>query len=230
MAGRLEEWSENLRREVFEYWKSNYSHWNPGFQVWYGPVDSSKDTLILGIQPGGDESAFERPLRRFEAGDFSLDTEHHYLASNFDLANATRKVVPREIIERSVKTNINFFRAPSQTIWKNGLPEESRNEIEKFCFSKVSETMKRIDPELVITEGTASVFDQLKSAWDLSTDCQLNHEISDNRTERLVCVSRNAEFDVVGLKHPSSGRGLGSKEYERMRKTVVKVANESVLD
>lgn len=210
MRDSTSSWAENLRKEVFEYWQSNYSHWDPGFQVWYGTVDSAKDVLILGIH-GGGESAFNNHRTRFEAGDFSLDSEHHHLTPNYDLAKATRKVVPRDLIERSVKPNLNFFRAPNQSEWTNGLPEETRREIEAYCFDKIEEIVDRIKPKLVITEGTASVFDKLRSAWDLSTVSVIKHQVGDTLKERLVTVSENEDIGMTGLKHPSSGRGLGSK-------------------
>lgn len=213
MSNPLTAWAKELRREVFEFWQTNYSHWKPGFQVWYGPVEQTKTTLILGVQPGGDEGSFVNKRNQFEAGIFSLPTEHDYLTSNYDLARDTRKAVPKKVIERSVKTNLNFFRAPREIDWENGLDEASRKEIEEFCFIRIDELVQQLEPDLIITEGTASVYDKLKSEWGFSTNLEQKHTVGENREERLICVSHTDDFTVVGLKHPSSGRGLGGEEY-----------------
>ena len=35
---RLEEWVEDITKDVFLKWKSDYSFWRPGFKVFFGPV------------------------------------------------------------------------------------------------------------------------------------------------------------------------------------------------
>lgn len=222
MSDELSTWAENVRKEVFEFWKGKYNHWEPGFQVWYGPVDSDKTVLIIGIQPGGDEDSFENKRTRFEEGDFSLPEEHDYLTPDFDLARDTTKAVPKEIIEQSVKTNLNFFRAPEESDWEEGLDEKSRTEMEEFSFKKVEELIQRLEPDLIITEGTASVYDKLKSELNFSTDMEREHEVGDDK-ERVVCVGQLEDLTVIGLKHPSSGRGLGAEQYQEMRNVIQEV-------
>jgi hypothetical protein len=221
MSDDLVGWAENVREEVYEFWKTNYRNWDPGFQVWYGPVDSQKNVLIIGMQPGGDEDSFENKRIRFEEGEFSLPEEHDYLTSDFDLARDTGKAVPKQLIEQSVKTNINFFRAPRDSDWEEGLDENSRKDIEAYSLKKVQELIQRLDPDLIITEGTG-VYEELISDLEFSTDMEKKHQIGD-KEETLVYVGNGDGFTVVGLKHPSAGWGLGTEQYQEMKETIKEV-------
>jgi len=222
MADTLSEWAERVQRETYEFWKENYQDYTPGFQVWYGPVNESKTTLILGIQPGGGERDFTTDRDRFNKGDFSLHKQHDYLTSDYNLASATRRVVPEEIIRQSVKTNLNFFRAPNEANWATSMDADSRRDIEEYCIQRVNELVQLLNPDLIITEGTASVYDKLRSMWEFSTDTERTHQVG-NREERLYCVSQDRDRAIVGLKHPSSGRGLEEGDYQLMNQAIEEI-------
>ena len=50
---KLEKWSEELTKEVYNEWKTKYSFWKSGFKIFYSPVRKnpklSKDELFLHV-------------------------------------------------------------------------------------------------------------------------------------------------------------------------------------
>lgn len=71
----MEKWAEGVTRDVFLKWKSDYSFWKPGFKVFYSPVRTNPDGLIISLNPGGNGENFRSAdAVRFEKGDFSVVT------------------------------------------------------------------------------------------------------------------------------------------------------------
>jgi hypothetical protein len=229
----ITEWAIGLQKEVYTLWDTEYrGELDAGFQVWYGPVDNSKQILILGLQPGGGPDSFQEKLDQCEQNEFSLPATHEYLDPQYDwdLQRDTKNAVPTDVIENSVKTNITFFRAPRQDDWATILDAETREKLDSFCVENVLELINRAEFDLIITEGTSSVYDTLTSELAVTTDETRTHEVGDENEERLVCVGRTDEFSVIGLTHPSSGRGVGSEDYEEMREVVEEVASQAGVD
>lgn len=216
----ISEWAEQTQKEVYQYWKSNHEDWVNGFQVFYGPVKEDAEILILGFQPGGSESSFENDYQRFEDGDFSIPDNHHYLNPNFPLAREMKKILGNsdDVIQNSVKSNVNFFRAPGQDEWSN-LPDQRRQEMENFCKDHVLELEEKINPKLIIAEGMAT-WDRIQELFEIADgDCSYRGK------ERLICVSEENNRAHLGLMHPSGAR-IRDKDRNRMRDRVGEILDE----
>lgn len=205
-------WSRELQQDVFQFWQKNHSDWEHGFKVFYGPVTESAEILIIGEQPGGKTSSFQPCREQFESGDFSLPETHEYISTNWRIAKEMRYLFDERTsaLEESVKTNINFFRAPDRDYWEAKLSKDRREKIEKFCSNRVHEIIKKVDPSVIIAEGIRT-WDKLKHLLDLT-----NGQTTKRGRERLVVRSEGNSPKVIGLMHPSGAR-ISSADKDRMK-------------
>lgn len=197
----VEEWAESLEEDVFNYWKQNHKDWKGGFRVFYGPVSAEPELLILGYQPGGDPEDFKRDhLDRLSNGDFSPPERHEYLTSDYTIARRMRRKVfkgDNEILSRSVKSNVIFFRAKNMDRWKR-VPNEKRRDMENFSLQKVEEMIETLNPKSILVEGMAT-WDLLKSRFDFEDECRVRRS-----NARLLCVSEGQDPIFTGIIHPST--------------------------
>lgn len=207
-----ERWARELQQDVFRFWQENHSDWEHGFKVFYGPVTASAEVLIVGEQPGGKASSFPPDRERFESGDFSLPDSHEYISTDWRIAEEMRYLFGENSspLEESVKTNVNFFRAPDRDYWKAKLSTDRREEIEGFCSDRVNEIITKVEPSLIVAEGIGT-WDSLKRHLDLSS----GQSIKRGR-ERLVVRSEGSSPKVIGLMHPSGAR-ISSSDKDRMK-------------
>lgn len=198
----LDKWARDIQREVFQYWKENHSDWEHGIKVFYGPVNETAELLIVGYQPGGDASSFPPARERFESGDFSLPETHEYLSTDWPIAKEMRTLFgPNEgLLGESVKTNINFFRAPDIDYWEAHLDKERRDEMQAFCNDCIEEIFEEIEPSVIIAEGIRT-WDELQYLLDLETE-----NCAKRGRSRLVCTSEGSNPKVIGFMHPSGAR------------------------
>jgi hypothetical protein len=207
-----EDWRINLRKEVYQYWMENFDpdRDDSGFQVFYCPAKTDASILILGLNLGGDESAFRNKRERFEAEDFSLPQKHDYLdESPPKIGKETLKVMGEEAVSHSAKTNIYFFRSGDEDELESRLRNQgslSKKEIEQQCRLWVRKFVDKIDPDLIICEGTKSVFNPVTKYIldDVTYLDSIREEAGINR--RIVCTAQTTNRYVVGFPHPT-GQG-----------------------
>lgn len=197
----IDQWAESLQQDVYDYWKNNHRDWEGGFRVFYGPVFSEPDVLILGFQPGGEPEDFARDhLARYQDGDFSVPDTNEYLKNDYRIAKQMRTKVfdgHQYILEQSIKSNIIFFRAKDLDTWGE-VPKAKREDMEAFSLKKVDEMIETLNPNTVLIEGMKT-WDLIKSRVGFSDEC-----LARRSNARLLCVSEDQDPTFVGIIHPST--------------------------
>jgi len=196
-----DQWAESLQKDVYDYWKENHRDWEAGFRVFYGPVFSEPEVLILGFQPGGPPGDFARDhLDRYQDGDFSVPDTNEYLKNDYRIAKQMRTKVfegHQNILKQSIKSNVIFFRAKDLDTWAE-VPKAERKEMESFSLKKVDEMIETLDPNTVLIEGMKT-WDLIKSRVGFNDEC-----LARRSNARLLCVSEDQDRTYVGIIHPST--------------------------
>jgi len=218
------QWAEDLHKEVCEYWDKHFrqSGQKLGFQVFFSPVTRSP-ILILGKNPGGnDPEVFEKTKQRCEQQDFEPPTKHDYLNNPPDIGKKTVRVLSEDVVENSVKTNINFFRSKNtddlQDILKAG-DNVTPSDVRKQCDKWWKSFYYNVAPELIVCEGTKTVFDRVTSQLDVEFDKMDSVKDSGNTNYRVFCLAESEEVAVIGYTHPT-GAGKTSTVFDRNESTI----------
>jgi len=163
--------------------------------------------MFVGINPGGGPASFD-PGRCEET-----PPVHEYVAyeqdSSYPIAGRMcvlfRRIGRFELLERSVKLNLNFFRSRGEKEWSR-LPRDLRHRIHLFCDERVDRVIAYLAPRVILAEGI-STYDrlrQLPSLRDLVASAEVQNSPLYRRSEgegRLL----------VGIRHPT-GPGRPDKE------------------
>lgn len=202
------QWAESVQQRVYEYWKQQHDDWEPGVKIFYSPVHSDTDLLLLGFQPGGSERRSEHEA--FENGDFSPPKRNQYGHHTWKLAKKMRELFDgnQDVLENCVASNIVFFRSPTTDEW-DSLSTDTRSEIEDFCWEQVEGLIERVDPAVIVTIGIRT-FDQVTDRLKLETQV---HQTRGN--DRLVASSVDVSPQVVGMMHLTGAR-ISTEDTERL--------------
>jgi len=223
----LKQWAENLLRETYEKWNSlerKYEFWKSGFAVFYSPVYESPDLMVIGFNPGGDEKSFDENVA------LMVPDKHDYFKWEYPYPLAKKmkddifgKINETELLRRSVKLNLIFFRSRIKNDFA-GISKEVRKDIEQFCHEKVREIIVTLKPKIIIAEGIGT-YDTLKMLLEQPPyefnvgggSCSLG-----NNGRRIFCnndigkkIDKNTYYGnfmfLIGLLHLSGARPA---EYE----------------
>jgi hypothetical protein len=156
-VNELSRWAEQICLDTQSIWaerlKGRYAGWESGFAVFFSPVIPNPRVLFIGQNPGGGPSDFDE--RRV----VKPPPEHDYVAYNYALARKMKALLPAGFeLERTVKTNLNFFRSSRTETLLPDAPAALRNELESFCHDKVLEIIRTLRPTVVLAEAL-QVFD-----------------------------------------------------------------------
>ena len=211
----MEQWIENINRDVFHEWKSKYSSWKTGFKIFYGPVKKNPKLMIISFNPGGGEYYFQKEdLPRFENGDFSAPKTNSYLIRKNRMAKRMQDLFSekKKTLEESVTFPILFFRSKDLDTWKT-VPKKKRFDIEQFCYSKVKEIFEQIKPKKILILG-------------FCTDHKLKryffHELTN---EKILINSKNRKLayeyywkriPIFCMIHPTGNR-ISNKDWIKIK-------------
>ena len=88
---KLDQWAESITKKVYLEWKQNYSFWESGFKIFYGPLRTNPDVMIISYNPGGSKYYFElEDHNRYENGDFSPPEINTYMLRDNMMARRMR--------------------------------------------------------------------------------------------------------------------------------------------
>jgi hypothetical protein len=203
----INEWGENLTQDVYQHWlnwRDGYSFSKSGFSVFYSRPNPNPDLLILGFNPGGDESAFRKDY------DSHLPPEgfHDYFQEangDYPLAKKMRKLFEdigkTPTLRKSVKLNLIFFRSSHVNQWKQ-IEKPLRQEMEKYCFRKVEEAIRILQPRFILTEGIQT-FQILKSILPGTSDPKFE---PGSRGRAIFAKSIFEETPLLGIIHLTGAR------------------------
>lgn len=199
-------WAEEITKSIYQY--SRECRWRHGIKVFYSPVTSRPSLLIIGYQPGGDEEDFKKESKAdFEKGDFRLPEANEYIERDYLLAEKVKDLFGfkggMDILKKSVVFQLIFFRAPSIDVWiqeAGGL----RREMEDFCFQKVEEILRKIEPKRILVLGMGT-YDALKKIF--GGDCEERNCLPRRKTGERMCVRASfGGHEILAVMHPSGAR------------------------
>lgn len=216
---KLEKWSEELTKEVYNEWKTKYSFWKSGFKTFYSPVRKNPKLLILSFNPGGTDEHFEKENQQlFENNDFSISKNNEYLTTNYTMAKKVRKFFESnlDLLEESVALPILFFRSKNYQYWKNNIKKEIRCDMENFSYTKIREILDYLEPKSCLIIGFVT-YDKIKKHI-LKIDSE-NH-ISDG-THRLYIKAKSGNIVLFCIPH-LTGYHISNEKMDKIRREFLK--------
>jgi len=219
--------AKEILDNVQRYWKGlqdkhpEYSSlWKSGFSVFYSPVSQNPQFMLIGINPGGDESCFD------ETRDSKIPLEHEYFKENYHLAKTMRYIFKEAGLEQelkqSVKTNLNFFRSKGEKQW-NEIEANLKKEIESFCEKRIKEFIEVAKPRVIFCEAF-SVLERLLKILNQETSQLMIDYRSSKPSDRLYRLYQSFKFKdfyvngIIGIPHPTGSRPPLSKKKEEKLK------------
>ncbi|BAI80362.1 hypothetical protein DEFDS_0886 [Deferribacter desulfuricans SSM1] len=224
-------WALNLLEEVKNVWeiasskdKNNIVEKN-GFAVFYSKVRKNPELMIIGYNPGGGD-------KDFNIEDvFNLEKEHEYIKYSGKnnknekyktavvMYNLFEEIGKLELLEKSVKLNLIFFRSKSKKEWLS-LDKELRISLEQFCFGKVKEIVDYINPKIILLEGLETfdlfISEILNKRYGV-TKVKITsvYAYSDKSCRRLFAKTEFNGKKLLGIIHPSYFDGRVIKYLEK---------------
>lgn len=205
----ITKWAENLTKEIYSEYINKYSFWKHGIKVFYSPVVTKPDLMIISYQPGGTEKNYiEEEKDSFEKGDFHLQAFNSYVETTYTMSRRVRSLFDFDsgfkILSKSVVFPLIFFRAPTISAWRKELPKQQRVAMEEFCFSKVKEIIQELQPKKILILGVET-YDQLKEILGDVTDEKILHARNNGGT-RMAISSKCNSCSLFAVSHPSGSR------------------------
>jgi hypothetical protein len=196
-------WAEELLKDVCEKWETTeykYAFKDFGFRVFYSPVHLSPELMVIGYNPGKDDKPFSKEE------DCQIPEVHEYLYHNSRIAKKMKYLF--ESIERedwladSVKLNLVFFGSENDAQWE-AMDRDLRDELEIFCFKKVSDIIGTLKPRYIVTEGL-KVFDILINS--VLMGCSKPEVKIGVGGRKIYARSRYGYTQIIGLVHLTKDR------------------------
>ena len=219
---KLEKWSEELTKEVYNEWKTKYSFWKPGFKIFYSPVRKNPKLLILSLNPGGTDEHFEKEnLKSFENNDFSISKNNEYLTTNYTMAKKVRKFFENnlDLLEESVALPILFFRSKNYQYWENNIKKEIRYDMENFSYTKIREILDYLEPKSCLIIGFVTYAKIKKHILKIDSE----NDISDG-THRLYIKAKSGNTVLFCIPH-LTGYHISNEKMDKIRREFLKTIN-----
>lgn len=216
---KLEKWSEELTKEVYNEWKTKYDFWKAGFKIFYSPVRKNPKLLILSLNPGGTDKHFERENRKsFENNDFSISRKNEYLTTDYSMAKKVRKFFGNnlDLLEESVALPILFFRSKNYQYWKNNIKKEIRYDMEKFSYTKIREILDYLEPKSCLIIGFVT-YDKIKKHI-LKIDSE--NDVLDG-AHRLYIKAKSGNITLFCIPH-LTGYHISNEKMDKIRREFLK--------
>jgi len=208
------EWVNKLYSETDKIWKENGKDKN-GYSIFYSPVKSEPDILIIGYNPGGDESAFIE-------SEIGVPKEHEYFSEkdgDYRLAKQMKKIFGNadmlDKLRQSVKFNLIFFRS------KNIKELSASKELINFCKNKTREIIDKLQPKLILAEGFETYEELLKLTKGNKKTIYQNFPVKDDKQKCISCIGETGDgIKIIGIIHPSGGHGISDEMLTQIGKNI----------
>ena len=197
-------WITDLYKETNEMRRQNGKD-PKGYAIFYSPVVINPKIVLIGYNPGGDESSFDEK-------NINIPAEHEYISSDYKMARNVKKIFEaadlKDELSKSVKFNLIFFRTK--------LAKDINNKmLIRFSEQKALDVLERLQPENIIAEGFKT-YERLKKL--LPAD---NEEIIRYKERAILIRSMTSNRrNLVGMKHPSGARGVSNAVLEEIGKNL----------
>ena len=149
-------WMDDLLERVHDRWHKNETTYPAGYAIFYGPLYEQPPLLLIGDNPGGDESpvpekgpyAAEKErwaLDRMEYLDYQQDPSYPLAVRTTALFDEAGH---RDVLGQAVKTNACFFRSRSSS--------EVRKEDWTWCMDQLRDIVEHVDPAVLLCESVGT--------------------------------------------------------------------------
>jgi hypothetical protein len=199
------EWITSLYKNTREVWENNGKN-SSGYAIFYSPVVNNPNLLIVGYNPGGDERSFKDLPEHPPA-------EHDYIQGNYRMANRMRyifqsaEILP--VLEKSVKTNLFFFRSKDMSGIK-GLEAETKS----FCLSQTKQVIDKLKPANILIEGFKT-FRELLNLLQLKQTREVSF-----KDRRVMLTSDYNGTKLIAIPHPTGARGLTNDHWKEVGRLI----------
>lgn len=214
----LEEWAEELRKEVCLKWEEYKNNLPKGFELFYSPVRLNPDVMIIGFNPGGDA----KDAREYSDKPELLPEEHGYITygrqepgkDSYRIAirmyELFSKIEHEKTLQNSVKFNLIFFRSHNIAEW-NSIDNTIRKDLEGFCHQRVGHIIDTLKPKLILSEGFLT-YRRLKDLMAIGKNGEKEDTFPIDGSRTLVKSIGLEPRKLVGIRHPTGGRPPVNKE------------------
>ncbi|MEX1063755.1 MAG: hypothetical protein WD898_04100 [Candidatus Paceibacterota bacterium] len=210
----IQNWAENLTREVYEIWKSKYPR-REGIKLFYSKVIKNPELMIIGYQPGGNHVHFQNEdADRFANGDFKV-TLNEFLITNYRMANRMREFFEHrpKLLEKSVICPLIFFRAPNARSWRRW---KHRKEVEEFCFSKTSGIINKLKPKHILVLGLGT-YAHIKTFLKTANEKNIYLKNKSVGKRKVAIVAMAGNIKIFAMLHPTGSR-ISNEHRKQLRR------------
>jgi hypothetical protein len=216
---KLTDWAADVQERAYTHWQENHADYNPGMKVFCSPVFENPRLLFVGFQPGG--TSFGSLQDQFESGDFTPPSEHEFLTEAWDLAKTMQnKLFDGEtgLIENSVALNHVFYRAPSQSEWRD-VSEENRDDMESFSIATTVDVIQKLEPDNILFFGMKT-WHNMQDELGFSTGREVDR-IGYRDGDKLVRFSPESSPQHIGIVHPTTRHGPSNEEFNKAKQAIL---------
>ena len=218
----ITKWAEDLTEEVYNEWKTKYSFWKDGFEVFYSPVRYRPELMIISLNPGGGEKDFQAlDFPKFQDENFSLPPKNRYLITKYRFAKKVRTLFEgnEDVLKTSVVTTALLFRSQKIDYWKKHNPEKTRLPMERFAYAKVQEIVKKVEPKKILVIGIDAYNRLRKNIIKIE-----NENIVEKTTIGRIITANAGCIDILIIPH-LTGPHVSHKNMDKMKKAFVGFLN-----
>jgi hypothetical protein len=197
-------WIKSLYKETHEMWEQNGKD-PKGYAIFYSPVAIKPKIVLIGYNPGGDESSFNEKK-------INVPAKHEYITGEYKMARNVKKIFEaadlKNELKNSVKFNLIFFRTK--------LAKDINNKmLIKFSEEKTFDVLERLQPENIIAEGFKT-YERLKKLLFAN-----NEKIIRYKERAILIRSMTSNYkNLIGILHPSGARGVSDLILEEIGKNL----------
>ena len=210
----INEWAEELTKEVYTIWKTKYRDWEHGFKVFYSPIRRNPKLMIISLNPGGTVTNFKKTdYWKFKKGNFSLPPKNRYLVTDYPFAKKIREFFDGNegLLDTSVAISILFFRSKNFKFWLKNVPKTRRTEMENYSYEKVKLIIKTVKPQAILVISSKT-YKRLGKILEIKNEKQ-KMKIGKVTLVRTAFANGIPIFSIPHL----TGYHISTKNIEKMR-------------
>ncbi len=209
----MRKFAQDIVDKVHSLWKKKKEIYSDGYAVFYSAVKKHPDLFLLGVNPGGDKESFSGKEKLVHENIpmeyFSNRHEHSYpmakkTATLFDAAGHI------DILKKSVKSNLNFFRSRDY----DSLPKEDAD----FCSNIILKLIREVEPKILFCEALG-VFDQIYSTLYKGEKLRSLQEYKRKNNRKYVSfLSDDLKLPkiLIGIPHLTGKKQPSAQDFEIM--------------
>ena len=169
-----------------------------GYEIMYGPPIMKPPMLLIGFQPGGDNSdVSQSPVGSNDGRPWPSISEYGDLNQKYRLAINMRKAFGQQFLAACTGLNVIFLRASGQGSYTKMVPLDVRREFEALGKRVSTTLVETLRPRLILFLGFKSMETFTSSK---------NVVLRSGKGRSLLAASAVAGVPAFGMLHPTGAR------------------------